>query len=142
MRRATGWPVHCRPRCLSGPGSVRLFVEHPSELAVDDGAGLPERSADRPSRHDQPTAGPGGPGAGGQLHRRLLVLLPVQGHPYEPLTETPPGRLHLISDTLQPNGTRIAYYVALRPGAVTISSTVKIRTDQPVPEWSGLVIVT
>ncbi|HEX3980409.1 MAG TPA: hypothetical protein VHW93_04260 [Acidimicrobiales bacterium] len=71
-----------------------------------------------------------------------LFSSPFKGAHTEPLKETPPGRLRLVSDTLQANGTRIAYYVATRPGAVTISSTVKIRTDQPVPAWSGVVIVT
>jgi hypothetical protein len=70
-----------------------------------------------------------------------LFASPFRGTPTEALKETPPGGLRLVSDTLQANGTRIAYYVALRLGAVTISSTVKIRTGQPVPEWSGLVIV-
>jgi hypothetical protein len=70
-----------------------------------------------------------------------LFSSPYRDTRTEPLQETPPGRLRLVSDTLQPNGTRIAYYVALQRGAVTLSSTVKIRTDQPVPEWSGLVIV-
>jgi hypothetical protein len=71
-----------------------------------------------------------------------LFASPFRGTHTEPLKETPPGRLRLVSDTLQANGTRVAYYVATRPGAVTISSTVRIRTDQPVPEWSGVVIVT
>ncbi len=71
-----------------------------------------------------------------------LFASPFRGTRTEPLKETPPDRLRLVSDTLQANGTRVAYYVATRPGAVTISSTVKIRTDQPVPEWSGVVIVT
>jgi hypothetical protein len=71
-----------------------------------------------------------------------LFASPFRGTHTEPLKETPPGRLRLVSDTLQADGTRVAYYVATRLGAVTISSTVKIRTDQPVPEWSGVVIVT
>ena len=70
-----------------------------------------------------------------------LFSSPFRGTRTEPLKVTPTGRLRLISDTLQSNGTRIAYYVARGRGAVTISSTVKIRTGQPVPEWSGLVIV-
>jgi len=53
----------------------------------------------------------------------------------------PEGRLRLVSDSLLANGTRAAYYSVLARGAVAVSTTVRIRTNVAVPEWSGLVIV-
>jgi hypothetical protein len=46
-----------------------------------------------------------------------------------------------VSDSLLANGTRAAYYFAVRTGAVTVSTTVRIRTNVEVPEWSGLVVI-
>ena len=59
----------------------------------------------------------------------------------EPIRVAPGGRLRLVSDSLLANGTRAAYFLALHTGEVTVSSTVGIRTNVAVPEWSGLVIV-
>ena len=55
---------------------------------------------------------------------------------------TPPGRLQLVSDALNQDGTRTAYYSAHASGTATISSTVMIQSDLAVPEWVGVVIVT
>ncbi len=59
----------------------------------------------------------------------------------EPPRVTPPDRLRLVSDTVFPNGSRTAYYSAVRAGTATIASTVDVRTNLAVPEWSGLVVV-
>jgi len=63
------------------------------------------------------------------------------GKDTEPPRVAPPGRLALVSDTVVGDGGRTAYYSAVHPGTATISSTVDIRTDLEVPEWSGLVVV-
>jgi len=66
---------------------------------------------------------------------------PFTGSATEPPRVTPDGRLHLVSDTVQAGGVRVAYYRALRTGTVTVSSTVRIDTNLAVPEWSGLVVI-
>jgi len=74
----------------------------------------------------------------------VAVTVPRSPFPHTPteaLRVGPEGRLRLVSDSLLANGTRAAYYFALRTGAVTVSTTVRIRTAVAVPEWSGLVIV-
>jgi hypothetical protein len=66
---------------------------------------------------------------------------PFRHTPTGPTRAVPTGRLDLVSDSLLPGGTRVAYYTALRPGTVTVTVTVPLRTDRLVPEWSALVIV-
>ncbi len=66
---------------------------------------------------------------------------PFPGRTTEPPDVTPPGRMRLVSDTVLRNGGRTAYYSAVHTGTATISSTVNIRTNAEVPEWSGLVVV-
>ena len=66
---------------------------------------------------------------------------PFPGKDAEPPRVTPPGRLHLVSDTVVRNGSRTVYYSAVHTGTATISTTVDIQTDRAVPEWSGLVVV-
>lgn len=53
----------------------------------------------------------------------------------------PSSRLHLVSDSVLPDGTRHVYYTARRTGAATVSSTVRIRTSASVPQWNGVVVV-
>jgi hypothetical protein len=66
---------------------------------------------------------------------------PFKGVVTEPPRVTPPGRLHLVSDSVLPNGTRRVYYTALRTGTVTITSTVGVLTSVSVPEWNGVVVI-
>ncbi len=65
---------------------------------------------------------------------------PFAHHATDPTQIAPTGRLALVSDSLLPDGTRTAYYTALRGGTTTITSTVTVRTARSVPQWSGLVI--
>ncbi len=67
---------------------------------------------------------------------------PFRRAPTGPTGVAPGGRLGLVSDSLLANGTRVAYYTALRGGTATISSTVTVRTDRAVPSWSGVVVIT
>ncbi len=56
-------------------------------------------------------------------------------------TVDPPSRLHLVSDSVLPDGTRRVYYTARGTGAATVSSTVRVRTAGSVPQWNGVVVV-
>jgi hypothetical protein len=66
---------------------------------------------------------------------------PFRHTPSEPTRSFPAGRLRLVSDSLLADGTRVAYYTATGPGTDTVTSTVTLRTDVVVPEWSALVII-
>ena len=67
---------------------------------------------------------------------------PFDGVRTEAPRVTPSGRLQLVSDALNQDGTRTAYYSAHASATATISSTVMIQSDLAVPEWVGVVIVT
>jgi hypothetical protein len=66
---------------------------------------------------------------------------PFRGSATEVPVVLPADRLRLVSDVVLADGTRTAYFTAIRTGTATVSSTVRIRTQLAVPEWSGLVIV-
>jgi hypothetical protein len=66
---------------------------------------------------------------------------PFRHTPTGPTRTTPAGRLVPVSDSLLPNGTRVAYYTAARRGTATVVATVPLTTDQLVPQWSALVII-
>lgn len=66
---------------------------------------------------------------------------PFKGTTTQPLIAAPPGRLRLVSDSVLANGTRSAYYTAVRTGTATITSTVRIRTNGSVPRWNGIVVI-
>ena len=66
---------------------------------------------------------------------------PFRHAPSDPTRTVPAGHLRLVSDSLLTDGTRVAYYVALRTGTATVTSTVSLHTDVLVPEWSALVII-
>jgi hypothetical protein len=66
---------------------------------------------------------------------------PFRGSATELPVVLPADRLRLVSDVVLSDGTRTAFFTAIRTGTATVSSTVRIRTAAAVPEWSGLVIV-
>jgi hypothetical protein len=66
---------------------------------------------------------------------------PFRGSPTEVPVVFPRNRLRLVSDVVLSDGTRTAYFTAIRTGTATVSSTVRIHTQVAVPEWVGLVIV-
>jgi hypothetical protein len=66
---------------------------------------------------------------------------PFPGSATEVPAVLPADRLRLVSDVVLADGTRTAYFTAIRTGTATVSSTVRVRARAPVPEWSGLVIV-
>jgi hypothetical protein len=66
---------------------------------------------------------------------------PFRGSATEVPAALPGDRLRLVADVVLADGTRTAYFTAIRTGTATVSSTVRIRTAAAVPEWSGLVIV-
>lgn len=66
---------------------------------------------------------------------------PFRNAPPAPTRVVPSGRLRLVSDSVYPNGTRVAYYTAVRTGTATVKATVSVHTDRSVPEWSALVVI-
>jgi hypothetical protein len=66
---------------------------------------------------------------------------PFRHAPTDPTRVAPAGRLDLVSDSLLPDGTRVAYYTALRAGTATVTCTISLHTGSVVPEWSALVII-
>ena len=66
---------------------------------------------------------------------------PFRGSATEVPMVLPADRLRLVSNMVLADGTRIAYFTAIRTGTATVSSTVRIRSQAAVPEWSGLVVV-
>ena len=71
----------------------------------------------------------------------IVPRSPFRGSATEVPSVLPADRLRLVSDVVRADGTRTAYFVAVRTGTATVASTVSIRTAVAVPEWSGLVIV-
>jgi hypothetical protein len=104
--------------------------------------GLPREFADRSPGAEQSTADSDRAPSSRRVRRGHGPKSPFDGVRTEAPRVTPPGRLQLVSDALNQDGTRTAYYSAHASGTATISSTVMIQSDLAVPEWVGVVIVT
>jgi hypothetical protein len=63
-----------------------------------------------------------------------------RGDPRSPTT-TPPGTLLLVSDTVDPQGSRTCYYTAAKRGTAIVTSMVTGTTNGTPPVWLGLVKV-